>query len=372
MINTKEYYNVIDSNEPVYLRNRAISWGCDDFYDRVTVGDLSSTVVTFRISPVISRTIREYESITLESSLSSFYQWISNDMDSLNPFVDIPLYSSNTVSVYGDYLRFKEIFECIPTFGNWDALFDRKINNFNEENATLWIGSKGSHTPLHYDTYGKNVIIQIKGKKRWKLWKQNPQHYDMLPLRLPFEESSIYSSYDPNSNHNIPPDFEFLLQQGDVLFVPKHYWHYVETESDVAVSINVWLSEDNDSHDQLSEALSLFIFGAMKQAVDDADNKFCTNDINNGWISPSELGGTLACERGDDNDADDNDNDKVGVSHDSNYLLVKKTLKNVIGRDLNDDEEDEMIKRIVNRLVHPTTIKACLKDIVPYIKQYHH
>ena len=362
----EEYYNVIDSNEPVYLNKRAISLGCNDTYNRLTQGDLSQTIVSWRISPIALRTVREYESITIESSLSSFYQWINNDIDESNPFVNIPLYSTNTVSVYGDYLRFKEIFECIPTLNNWNwnTLFNRDIPNFNEECAVLWIGSHKCHTPLHYDTYGKNVIIQIKGTKRWKLWKQNPQQ-DMLPLRLPFEESSIYSSYDPNNNYNIPPDYEFVLQQGDVLFVPKHYWHYVETESDIAVSINVWLSEDDDSHDQLSEALSLFIFGAMKQAVDDADSKFCTNDVNNGWISPSEIGGTLAYERNSDNNDDNNDdnNIKVGVSHESNYSILIEALKSVIGRDLNDDEEDEMMKKIVNRLVNPTTIKACLKDI---------
>jgi oxalate decarboxylase/phosphoglucose isomerase-like protein (cupin superfamily) len=29
--------------------------------------------------------------------------------------------------------------------------------------------------------------------------------------------------------------------QGDVLFIPKHYWHFVETVSDLSLSINVWL-----------------------------------------------------------------------------------------------------------------------------------
>ena len=241
------FYDVIDSKEPIYLKDHAIDWNHNDFYHRLTEGDLSSTIVNFRISPNnLSRTIREYESINIESSLYNFYQWYNKQqLDISNPFSSIPI--DEDISVYGDYLRFKEIFSTdnIPKFGNWNNLFNRNINNFNEENATLWIGTKGSHTPMHYDTYGKNVIIQIKGKKKWKLWKQN----DNIPiLRLPFEESSIYTEYDPKLNSSssssslsLEPDYEFILNEGDVLFVPKHVWHFVEIyESDIACSINVY------------------------------------------------------------------------------------------------------------------------------------
>jgi len=363
MSNNKAIMDTIDSNIPIYLKSLASDWNLNKFYNRLTIGDLSCTLVSFRISPILRRSIREHESMTIESSLFSFHQWINNsnnDLDISNPFINI---NKKNVSIYGDYLRFKETFNIIPTFGNWNALFNRDIPNFNEENATLWIGSKGSHTPLHYDSYGKNVIIQVKGRKRWKLWCPGDK---LLPLRLPFEESSIYSSYDPKSQDNIPPDYEFVLEEGDVLFVPKHYWHYVETESDVAVSVNVWLSEDNDNHDQLTEALSLFVFGALKQAVDDADTGIDTNDLINGWISPSEIGGTL-CQIKDDNndgnDNDDNDNDKANVSHSSNYELVLSTLSKVLGREINENEDEEIMKKVINRLVHPMTIKKCLEDI---------
>lgn len=387
---TTNLYNIIDSNIPILLSKHAISWDCNEFYNRLTVGDLSSTIITFRLSPLLLslRTIREHESITILSSLSCFYQWINNNdvIDILNPFYNI----DKNVSAYGDYLRFKEIFEHVPKFGKWSTLFNRTIPNFNEDNATLWIGSKGCHTPLHYDTYGKNVIIQIKGTKRWKIWR--PDNHNMLPLRLPFEESSVYSSHDPRNGHNNgscvpPPDYEFVLEEGDVLFVPKHFWHYVETESDIAVSINVWLQETDDSRDQLSEAISLFVFGALKQAVDDADDRFCTSDLANGWISPSEVGGTLASCGNDDDDNDDDDNDDNGnvndddndnnedndnndgndsnahVLHDSNFALIRQTLAGVLNRPVTDDEEVDIIKKIINRLVHPTTIKKCIEDI---------
>jgi len=364
--------DTIDSLTPIYMKSIAIDWNLNDFYNRLVLGDLSCTVVSFRISPILRKSIREHESMTIESSLYSFHEWINNnnnDLDISNPFSNI---NKKNISIYGDYLRFKETFiNNIPKFGKWNTLFNKDIPNFNEENATLWIGSKGSHTPLHYDSYGKNVIIQVKGTKKWKLWCPGDK---LQPLRLPFEESSIYSSYDPKSQDSIPPDYEFVLEEGDVLFVPKHYWHYVETESDVAVSVNVWLSEDNDNYDQLTEALSLFVFGALKQAVDDTG--IDTNDLMNGWISPSELGGTLCQVNDNSNDDDDNnnntndddnnnddDNDKANVSHSSNYELVLSSLSKVLGREIKENEDEEIMKKVISRLVHPCTIKKCLEDI---------
>ena len=36
--------------------------------------------------------------------------------------------------------------------------------------STLWVGSRGCHTPLHYDTYGRNLVAQLHGTKRWTLF----------------------------------------------------------------------------------------------------------------------------------------------------------------------------------------------------------
>ena len=98
------------------------------------------------------------------------------------------------------------------------------------EKQTLWLSTYGAHTPLHYDTYGCNLVRQLKGRKRWRLWDPTPSlstpcpatsggsHQrgsidDSLPtdhdghhrstmrllplLRIPYEESSVYSTYDP-------------------------------------------------------------------------------------------------------------------------------------------------------------------------------
>ena len=51
--------NIINSNIPIYLKSYAIDWNNNnELYNRLTIGDLSNTIVNFRISPLLNRTIR--------------------------------------------------------------------------------------------------------------------------------------------------------------------------------------------------------------------------------------------------------------------------------------------------------------------------
>lgn len=45
-----------------------------------------------------------------------------------------------------------------------------------------------------------------------------------------------------------------VLEPGDVLFVPRGWWHFVES-LELSISVNVWLPLINDSESRLKEAL---------------------------------------------------------------------------------------------------------------------
>ena len=96
----------------------------------------------------------------------------------------------------------------------------------------------------------------------------------------------------------------------------------------------------------------------MKQAVDEADDNIDTNELTNGWISPSEIGKTLAYN---DND---NDNDNTKVLHDENYSLLLSSLEKVTGKTINNNDQHNVMKKIVNKLISPQFIKDCLREII--------
>ncbi|XP_063222615.1 HSPB1-associated protein 1 isoform X2 [Bacillus rossius redtenbacheri] len=168
--------------------------------------------------------------------------------------------------LYYDYKHMAELTRDHPAVVeavSWASLgFPEKTGS----DSTLWIGSTGAHTPCHADTYGCNLVAQIMGRQQWILFP--PDTLSILPTRVPYEESSIYSqrnfySPDPSMADELQGARVVTLGPGDVLFVPRRWWHYVENLSP-AISINVWLPlEDLDDKARLEEALVRFIVSQL-------------------------------------------------------------------------------------------------------------
>ncbi|XP_033217370.1 uncharacterized protein LOC117173093 [Belonocnema kinseyi] len=162
---------------------------------------------------------------------------------------------------------------------NWNRFgFD-----LDGKDSTIWIGSKGAHTNCHQDSYGCNLVAQIHGKKEWILFP--PEAAERLkPVRVPYEESTIYSSinfFSPSEDEikllkNIPGARTVILDPGEVLLVPKSWWHYVESLN-LSVSVNVWLPLETDSKERLKEALvKLIVNGIGKNIPSASENSKCS------------------------------------------------------------------------------------------------
>ena len=104
----------------------------------------------------------------------------------------------------------------------------------------LWIGSAGTCPGLHSDLKD-NVFAQIRGRKRVILVPFRQTH-----LVYPFVDNIVNSQVDPE--HPDPQRFPrfgsarvltCVVGPGDVLFIPKGWWHYLRSESP-SISINHW------------------------------------------------------------------------------------------------------------------------------------
>nr|CAD7202661.1 unnamed protein product [Timema douglasi] len=232
--------------------------------------------------------------------------------------------------LYFDYKYMHEWFQDHPNILQAVSWANLGFPERTGSESTMWIGSSGAHTPCHIDTYGCNIVAQVMGRKQWILFP--PSAPAMLPTRVPYEESSIYSNrnfYSPGPdmaeeqmNHSTIAKFindglkvlwsnsvceekvfvmysdtaaymikaatalkvfspnlihftclphalqhtaeevreltqarVVTLNPGDVLFVPHHWWHYVENIT-TAVSINTWISLDYLPDLPLSVSLS--------------------------------------------------------------------------------------------------------------------
>lgn len=100
----------------------------------------------------------------------------------------------------------------------------------------LWIGPKGTVTPLHHDRI-HNLFVQIYGRKRWQLIPamQVPYVYnhrtvfsrvDLLDPKL--QKYRLFSRITP---------IDVILEPGDLLYIPIGWWHHVMGET-ASISLN--------------------------------------------------------------------------------------------------------------------------------------
>lgn len=154
----------------------------------------------------------------------------------------------------------------------WDSIFPILPNS---NGSTFWLGTKQSHTGCHYDTYGINFVLQVFGKKRWTLFPPTDSPF-LYPTRIPLEESTVFS----HINFQCPNFLKYplllnshprvvVLQPGDILFVPRHWWHFVETvDEDISCAVNLWIDQPHlDNVVRCKEALTqLACFSLVKGA----------------------------------------------------------------------------------------------------------
>ena len=153
-------------------------------------------------------------------------------------------------------------------------------------------GTAGAHTPCHYDTYGCNLVAQVSGKKRWILYP--PEDTPLLePSRIPYEESSVYSQINfQRWKETEVPDISgshphvVILYPGDVLFVPRHWWHYVHNVQ-LSISINTWLERPEDEEARLAEGLVKYFMANISRNIspDLSSTLLNPNEVCNPWLT---------------------------------------------------------------------------------------
>ncbi|XP_073702408.1 HSPB1-associated protein 1 homolog [Garra rufa] len=231
----------------------------------------------------------ETECSYIEATIKEFLSWTANEDESLaGPFSD---YHCKEFWAYADYKYIAQLFEDKPTMFKDVVWSDFGFPGRDGRDSTLWVGTQGANTPCHLDSYGCNLVFQIQGRKRWHLFPPDDTHC-LYPTRIPYEESSVFSQVSV-----VQPDLKkfpafkrarvhtVILQPGQVLFVPRHWWHYVESVDPVTVSVNSWIEMDTDDEARVGEALTKTIVCALKSTP--------SLDNNDHWLNPTEDGVSL-------------------------------------------------------------------------------
>ncbi|KAL6484883.1 hypothetical protein MHYP_G00069280 [Metynnis hypsauchen] len=273
-------------HKPAVFLNMTDDWPGREWTLEHLAPCLGETSVCFRIGKQTEEKapLFETECSYVKATLAEFLCWTRGSSDSsVGPFTAYPL---SEYWAYADYKYLALLFQDSTTMFKGVVWSDFGYPGRDGRESTLWIGTNGANTPCHLDSYGCNLVFQVQGRKRWHLFP--PEDAECLyPTRIPYEESSVFSQVSViKPDLCIFPAFRrarahiVTLQPGQVLFVPRHWWHYVESIDPVTVSVNSWIEMDLDDEARVEEALTKTIVCALKTtpSLDNKDN----------WLNPTE------------------------------------------------------------------------------------
>ena len=116
------------------------------------------------------------------------------------------------------------------------------------QHINVWIGTGGTRTPLHYDSYD-NLLVQLVGAKYVRLYDpdETPNLYVLDKQSDGYGKQGNMSQLDCEQEnwkeHPLAKGAKYqevvLLEPGDALFLPSRWWHYVRSLSS-SVSVNYW------------------------------------------------------------------------------------------------------------------------------------
>lgn len=110
-----------------------------------------------------------------------------------------------------------------------------------------WFGPAGTVSPLHFDDRD-NFFVQIIGKKYIRLYSDQTPVEQIYPnpsdsllwntsqVDIENLDSTKFSNFNQIDKKYV---YEFLLNEGDWLFIPKRCWHFIKAVTD-SFSINYW------------------------------------------------------------------------------------------------------------------------------------
>ncbi|XP_031219639.1 HSPB1-associated protein 1 [Mastomys coucha] len=277
---------IMSLQQPAIFCNMVFDWPSRHWTAKHLSEVLEGKQIRFRMGRRGTGTVPQFETECsyVDATLEEFLTWNCDQSRNSGPFKD---YDHSKFWAYADYKYFVTLFEDKTDVFQEVVWSDFGFPGRNGQESTLWIGSLGAHTPCHLDSYGCNLVFQVQGRKRWHLFPPEDTPF-LYPTRIPYEESSVFSKINVvNPDLKRFPQFQkarrhmVTLSPGQVLFVPRHWWHYVESLDPVTVSINSWIELEEDHLARVEEAVTRMLVCTLKTAEDPHHPKT--------WLNPTEV-----------------------------------------------------------------------------------
>ena len=145
----------------------------------------------------------------------------------------------------GAYLAQHALFDQVPRLARDVATPDYCCLGGGPPTMNAWLGGR-TKSPLHHDRY-HNLLAQVVGSKYVRLYA--PEHSAALYPRDAADVHAVSSRVvDIDDAADFPafagaPYVDVVLEPGDLLYIPPHFWHYVESR-EPSFSVSFWWAPD--------------------------------------------------------------------------------------------------------------------------------
>ena len=122
-----------------------------------------------------------------------------------------------------------------------------KIGKGDLYSTNMWISGANTTSNTHRDPLN-NIFCQVVGRKYFRIFSPENEE-DMYPNHSVFNSNTsrvekVDCSQKEFDSAGFPNFYnvkykEYILQSGDMLFLPKYQWHYATSET-ISVSVNYW------------------------------------------------------------------------------------------------------------------------------------
>jgi hypothetical protein len=113
--------------------------------------------------------------------------------------------------------------------------------------ANLWVSHNGVFTQSHFDEL-ENFNISLQGRKRFVLFPPGRRDYYPRSILRGFGDKSQVFDFNhinpqryPRLAEKTPQRRDFILEPGEMLYLPLGWWHQAESLDDLNINVNFWL-----------------------------------------------------------------------------------------------------------------------------------
>jgi hypothetical protein len=186
-----------------------------------------------------------FDGNTITEELMSIHNFFQQYLYFSSKMVCHPLLPDNRSGTVA-YLAQHQLFQQLPELLK-DVVVPHVFKECDPIQINVWIGTGGTRTPLHFDSYD-NIFVQVVGAKYVRLYdySETKKLYVIRNNDISYAKQGNMSAVNcENENYTLHPDSadaeytEVVLFPGDMLYIPAKSWHYVRSLS-TSIIVKFW------------------------------------------------------------------------------------------------------------------------------------